>query len=162
MSHSPLHGLGRIQRHAPRVARHVLAQGNFARSIALLGVTMLVLTNAARAADLPVLTSGHHANIAAWRREQMLKTTWERRPDLLGRVALTAEDRDEPVQQVLFHELTPEEHLLTDQLKRGEKIHIDQLSSTLEMPTAKVSSVLLGLEFKGVVETLPGNLYRLR
>ncbi len=59
MSHSPLHGLGRIQRHAPRVARHVLAQGNLAKSIALFGVAMLVLTNAARAADLPVLTSGH-------------------------------------------------------------------------------------------------------
>jgi tRNA (guanine37-N1)-methyltransferase len=41
----------------------------------------------------PMLTSGHHANIAAWRREQMLRTTWERRPDLLGRVTLTAEDR---------------------------------------------------------------------
>lgn len=41
----------------------------------------------------PVLTSGHHANIAAWRREEMLRTTWERRPDLLGRAPLTAEDR---------------------------------------------------------------------
>ena len=67
-----------------------------------------------------------------------------------------------PVQQLLFQELTGEEQLLTDQLKRGEKIHIDQLSSGLEMPAGKVSSLLLGLEFKGVVETLPGNLYRLK
>ncbi len=31
-----------------------------------------------------VLLSGHHANITAWRREQSLKITKERRPDLLG------------------------------------------------------------------------------
>lgn len=32
----------------------------------------------------PVLFSGHHAQIAAWRREQSLTITRERRPDLLG------------------------------------------------------------------------------
>ena len=31
-----------------------------------------------------VLLSGHHANIAKWRREQALRITRERRPDLLG------------------------------------------------------------------------------
>ena len=30
-----------------------------------------------------VLLSGHHANIEQWRREQALKRTQERRPDLL-------------------------------------------------------------------------------
>ncbi len=67
-----------------------------------------------------------------------------------------------PVQQLLFQELTGEEQLLTDRFKRGEKIHIDVLSSGLEMPAGKISSLLLGLEFKGVVETLPGSLYRLK
>lgn len=32
----------------------------------------------------PVLLSGHHAAIAAWRREQQITRTRERRPDLLG------------------------------------------------------------------------------
>jgi tRNA (guanine37-N1)-methyltransferase len=32
----------------------------------------------------PVLLSGHHGQIAAWRREQSLRRTAERRPDLLG------------------------------------------------------------------------------
>jgi tRNA (guanine37-N1)-methyltransferase len=32
----------------------------------------------------PVLLSGHHAAIAAWRREQQIARTRERRPDLLG------------------------------------------------------------------------------
>lgn len=40
-----------------------------------------------------VLLSGDHARIAAWRREQALKRTLERRPDLLERLELSAEDR---------------------------------------------------------------------
>ena len=33
----------------------------------------------------PVLLSGHHKNIEAWRREQSIKLTAERRPDLLAK-----------------------------------------------------------------------------
>ncbi len=40
-----------------------------------------------------VLLSGHHAEIAKWRRQQSLRVTWERRPDLLAEAELTAEDR---------------------------------------------------------------------
>jgi tRNA (guanine37-N1)-methyltransferase len=40
-----------------------------------------------------MLLSGHHANIEAWRREQALKRTLERRPDLLDEVELTDRDR---------------------------------------------------------------------
>jgi tRNA (guanine37-N1)-methyltransferase len=39
-----------------------------------------------------VLISGHHANIAKWRREQSLRRTFLRRPDLLKTAELTAED----------------------------------------------------------------------
>jgi tRNA (guanine37-N1)-methyltransferase len=38
------------------------------------------------------LLSGHHANIARWRRLQRLLRTRERRPDLWERVHLTEED----------------------------------------------------------------------
>jgi len=41
----------------------------------------------------PVLLSGHHAEIVRWRRQQALCRTWLRRPDLLARATLTAEDR---------------------------------------------------------------------
>jgi tRNA (guanine37-N1)-methyltransferase len=40
-----------------------------------------------------VLLSGDHAAIARWRREQALRTTFERRPDLLVEVPLDAADR---------------------------------------------------------------------
>ena len=40
-----------------------------------------------------VLTSGDHARIARWRRQQSLLRTWQRRPDLLDPTTLTANDQ---------------------------------------------------------------------
>ena len=40
-----------------------------------------------------VLLSGHHGNIEKWRREQSLKRTLERRPELLEGAELTKEDK---------------------------------------------------------------------
>ena len=39
-----------------------------------------------------VLLSGHHGNIDKWRREQSLKRTLERRPDLIETAILSKED----------------------------------------------------------------------
>ena len=41
----------------------------------------------------PILLSGHHAEIACWRRREALRRTFLRRPDLLAVAPLTAEDR---------------------------------------------------------------------
>lgn len=41
-----------------------------------------------------VLISGHHGQIERWRRQESLRRTLERRPDLLGRASLTEEDRE--------------------------------------------------------------------
>ena len=41
-----------------------------------------------------VLLSGHHAEIVRWRRQQALRRTWERRPELLDQSNLSEEDRD--------------------------------------------------------------------
>ncbi len=44
--------------------------------------------------DVPdVLLSGNHGEIASWRREQSLRRTIKRRPDLLGRVELSDRDK---------------------------------------------------------------------
>ena len=40
-----------------------------------------------------ILLSGHHANVAAWRRKEALRRTWERRPDLLEGVELSAKEQ---------------------------------------------------------------------
>ncbi len=41
----------------------------------------------------PVLLTGHHANIAKWRREQSLRATLQKRPELLETAPLTEADR---------------------------------------------------------------------
>ncbi len=41
-----------------------------------------------------VLRSGNHAAIVRWRREQALKRTWARRPELLEQAQLTPRDRE--------------------------------------------------------------------
>lgn len=40
-----------------------------------------------------ILLSGHHERIAVWRRQESLRRTWERRPDLLAKAPLDAKDR---------------------------------------------------------------------
>ena len=48
-----------------------------------------------RGARVPdVLLSGDHQAIARWRRQEALRRTWERRPDLLDRAELSQEDRE--------------------------------------------------------------------
>lgn len=41
----------------------------------------------------PVLLSGHAAKIAQWRREEALRRTWRRRPELLERANLSEDDK---------------------------------------------------------------------
>lgn len=56
--------------------------------------------------DVPdVLISGHHINVANWRRKQSLRRTWQRRPELLAKAELTKEER----QWIQAWELNPAE-----------------------------------------------------
>lgn len=41
----------------------------------------------------PVLLSGHHGEVERWRRQEALRRTSERRPDLLGAIALDDDDQ---------------------------------------------------------------------
>lgn len=46
-----------------------------------------------RGMEVPeILLSGHHANIERWHRQEALRVTWEQRPDLLDKAALSEED----------------------------------------------------------------------
>jgi tRNA (guanine37-N1)-methyltransferase len=64
----------------------------------------------------PVLLSGHHGQVALWRRQERLRRTLERRPDLLATADLTPADRSylrslgwgdhEPNEQGLLGSLT--------------------------------------------------------
>ena len=65
------------------------------------------------------------------------------------------------VQTSLFVELTVEEQKLYDLLKGGDRF-IDELTIETQLSMSKVSVLLLGLEFKGLVTSLPGKMYRVK
>jgi DNA processing protein len=73
-----------------------------------------------------------------------------------------ATGKKQPVQQQLFVELTDEEKIIVELLKKEEKTFIDVICKELGMPVGKVSAVLINLEFKGILEALPGKMYRLK
>lgn len=65
------------------------------------------------------------------------------------------------VQTSLFVELTPDEQKLVDLLKGGDRF-VDEITIETQLPMSKVSALLLGLEFKGLIVSLPGKMYRLK
>ncbi len=68
---------------------------------------------------------------------------------------------NKPVQQILFNDFTEEEEKVYSIIKREETISSDAISSELSIPIGTTSSILLNLEFKGAVKSLPGNHYKL-
>ncbi len=65
------------------------------------------------------------------------------------------------VQTSLFVDLIPEEQTLVDLLKAGDRF-IDEITIETKLPMSKVSALLFNLEFKGLVVSLPGKMYRLK
>lgn len=69
------------------------------------------------------------------------------------------ESKTKNVQKELFTELDGNEKVIVDILTANEKINIDSLSLEAKMPMSQVSALLLNLEFKGMVKSLPGKMY---
>jgi DNA processing protein len=66
------------------------------------------------------------------------------------------------VQTALFLDLSDEEQNIVSVLRQNpEGIQLNELAIQLEKPISKISSMLLEMEFKGIVKCLPGNLYRI-
>jgi DNA processing protein len=65
------------------------------------------------------------------------------------------------IQTSLFVELSGEEQKLVDLLKGGDRF-VDEITIETQLSMSKVSALLLGLEFKGLVVSLPGKMYRLK
>ncbi|PCH70365.1 MAG: DNA-protecting protein DprA [Bacteroidales bacterium] len=65
------------------------------------------------------------------------------------------------IQAKLFVELSPEEELLVQVLKEAGNMPIDSICFKTSFPMSKVSSLLLKLEFEGVIKSLPGKIYAL-
>jgi DNA processing protein len=72
-----------------------------------------------------------------------------------------AEKTGDAFQKELFTELSEEEKVLTDLLRTESKATIDHLAIHSNMQVSKVSSLLLNMEFRGMVKCLPGKVYQL-
>jgi len=67
----------------------------------------------------------------------------------------------EPRQLELMVELDPEEKTVIDLINDNPNIGLDTLHYNSNIPLGKLTSVLLNLEFKGMVRSLPGKKYLL-
>ncbi len=65
-----------------------------------------------------------------------------------------------PEQRTLFSDLDDNEKMICELLMKQGEMTIDDLCRSLSMPVYKLSSLLLRMEFNGVLKCLPGNLYR--
>jgi DNA processing protein len=65
-----------------------------------------------------------------------------------------------PVQKSLFSDLDGTERSILDLLSAENELTIDSICRSLGLPVYKLSSILLQMEFKGVIKCFPGNLYR--
>jgi len=70
-------------------------------------------------------------------------------------------DQIRTVQKQLFPDLTPDERKIVDSI-RDQVLSIDDICQQVTMPAGHVSALLLGLEFNGVVASLPGKMYKLK
>lgn len=71
-------------------------------------------------------------------------------------------NQQKPGQQTsLFLELNDQEQLIWDLLSKKETLSLDQLSQQANFSITAVSSLLLEMEFKGIIRSLPGNQYAL-
>ena len=71
-------------------------------------------------------------------------------------------EKKETIQPALFVHLTAEQQTLVSYLhKEKNGLQMNQLAISLGMPISKISSMLLELEFSGVVKCSPGNVYKL-
>lgn len=67
--------------------------------------------------------------------------------------------KQEPVQMELFVELKGVEKQIYDALQNKDFVHISELSANLKMPIHKLLSTLVDMEFRGILQALPGNRY---
>lgn len=65
------------------------------------------------------------------------------------------------VQRQLFLSLSPDEELIVNTLKEKGDLEIDTLLIETKMLPSKAATVLLNMEFEGLIRCLPGKVYRL-
>ncbi len=88
-------------------------------------------------------------------RAQLVETA----ADLAEALGWAQAGRDRPVQTQLLLDLSPAETALVELIRQTPEIPVDQLAALAGLPSGELAAAVLGLEFKGVVRTLPGKRY---
>lgn len=70
----------------------------------------------------------------------------------------TSAEAKQPIQSAPPPDLTPDERTVFDAIEAPSS-HIDTIVRTTQLPISKISSVLLMLELKGIVQQLPGKQF---
>lgn len=65
------------------------------------------------------------------------------------------------LQRELFLELSEEEKIIVDLLRQRDQLGIDDLAMKLDTTGSQISTILLNLEFKNLIKSLPGSRYTL-
>jgi DNA processing protein len=68
---------------------------------------------------------------------------------------------EKAIQKQLFVSLEPDEQKVYDYLLKTGKEDLDSIAIACELPTYKLSSLLLNMELKGVIKPLPGKLFEM-
>jgi DNA processing protein len=64
------------------------------------------------------------------------------------------------IQKQLFVELNEDEQKIMSLFsEQRSSLHIDLITSEISLPQSKIASVLLNLEFSGIIKSLPGKMY---
>ena len=82
--------------------------------------------------------------------------------DLVQALTWDEQQRRQGVQQSLFSELEPEEKKIVDLLGQNQEAYIDDLVAWSGKSPGTLAALLLDMELKGIVRTLPGKRYSLR
>ncbi len=65
------------------------------------------------------------------------------------------------VQQKLFIEFTPDEKIIYDLIFEKNTIAIDEIIGLCNLPSSKVATALLNMEFNSIIKCFPGKIYKL-
>lgn len=70
-------------------------------------------------------------------------------------------EKEKPaIQRTLFSDLNDTERSIFELLMKEGELTIDSICRAIDIPVYKLSSLLLQMEFKGIVKCSPGNVYR--
>ena len=81
--------------------------------------------------------------------------------DLIYMLNWDIENKPKVRQTQLFVELNEEEKIVVEAMKSLQKTELDPLALNCNIPTSKLSTILLNLELKGMVRPLPGKQFEL-